>query len=152
MTGLRGSRASRYSPSHQLSVNTTADSAAMTSVWHVLQTVAAVPATVVTQGTQKVNPPEGRPVRFGEPHLRVGALPEQEAGQPLLPGSTDDQVGVGLARCVEVLRDRVDGDGLDQLLGGGAVGDLLAEQSADRVGDLLAAAIADRDVDVETGG
>ncbi|PQM48832.1 hypothetical protein C1Y40_00952 [Mycobacterium talmoniae] len=33
-TGLRGSRASRYSPSHQLNVNTSADSAAMNSVWH----------------------------------------------------------------------------------------------------------------------
>ena len=33
-TGLRGSRASRYNPSHPLSVNTTADSAAMLSVWH----------------------------------------------------------------------------------------------------------------------
>jgi hypothetical protein len=33
-TGLRGSRASRYRPNHQLSVNTTADSAAMAQVWH----------------------------------------------------------------------------------------------------------------------
>ena len=33
-TGLRGLRANRYSPSHQLSENTNADSAAMFSVWH----------------------------------------------------------------------------------------------------------------------
>src|SRR6476620_11993549 len=33
-TGLRGSRASRYRPSHQLSEKTNADSAAMVQVWH----------------------------------------------------------------------------------------------------------------------
>jgi hypothetical protein len=31
---LRGLRANKYSPSHQLSENTNAESAAMLSVWH----------------------------------------------------------------------------------------------------------------------
>src|SRR5690242_16344870 len=149
-TGLRGSRASRYRPNHQLSAKTTADSAAIhLSVARTSFAVAAVSRRVIAQRTQEVDAPELRPVGLGEPHLRVRALPEQEPGQPLLPRRADHQIGVGLPRRVEVLRDGVGSDGLDQLLAGGAFGQLLAEQPPHRVHDLLAAAVADRDVDVE---
>src|SRR5690242_4047915 len=90
-TGLRGSRASRYRPNHQLSAKTTADSAAITQVWHYtphrpsrLHPVPAVTGGVIAQCAKKVDAAELRPVRLGEPHLGVGALPQQEAGQPLL--------------------------------------------------------------------
>ena len=52
--------------------------------------------------------PEVRPVGLAEVELRVRALPEQEAGQPLLAGGADHQVGVGLAPGVEVLGDVLD--------------------------------------------
>ena len=45
---------------------------------------AAVPVGVVAQGPQEVDLAEVRPVGLAEVELRVGALPEQEAGQPLL--------------------------------------------------------------------
>ena len=92
-TGLRGSRDNRYNPSHPLSVNTTADSAAMHLVWHapdlplslLLLAVSAMPFAVITQCAQEIDPAECGPVRFAEPHLRVRALPQQKAGQALLP-------------------------------------------------------------------
>src|SRR6478609_6759434 len=134
-TGLRGSRASRYRPNHQLSENTTADSAAMVQVWHYmpdrpsrLHAIAAVPRGVIAQRPQEVDPAELRPICLGEPHLQARALPQQEPGQPLLPRRADHQVGVRLSRGVEVLRDRVDVDRLDQLVAGSAVGQLLAEE------------------------
>src|SRR5262245_33043061 len=146
--GLRGSRASRYSPSHQLKVNTTAESAAMNPVWHVshlpaLPAIAAVPRTVIAQRAQEVHATERRPVRLGEPHLRVRALPQQEAGEPLFARRADHQVGVGLAGGVEVFRNRLGGDGVDELFARRAVRELLGEQRAHRVDDLLTAAVRD---------
>src|SRR6516165_1920878 len=156
-TGLRGSRASRYNPSHPLSVNTTTDSAAMHPVWHApdpplslpLLAVPAMALAVVTQRAQKIDPAERGPVRLGEPHLRVRALPQQEPRQALLPRGADYQVGVGLPGGVKVFGDRFGGHRVDELLRGGAVGEFLAQQSPHRVDDLAAAAIADGDVDVE---
>ena len=75
------------------------------------------------------------------------ALPEQEAGQPLLARGADHQVGVGLALGVEVLGDVLDVEDLGQLLDRGAAGGVLVQQRAHRVGDLAAAAVADGDVD-----
>src|SRR5262245_12630692 len=115
-TGLRGSRASRYRPNHQLSEKTNAESAAMPQVWHAGQrpsrsapsaAVAAVPGGVITQRAQEIHPPELRPVGLREPHLRVRALPQQEARQSLLPRCPADQIGIGLTRRVQVLRDRL---------------------------------------------
>jgi hypothetical protein len=71
-------------------------------------------------------------------------LPQQEPGQPLLPRRPDNQVRVRLPGGVQVFRDRVDGDGFDEFLAGGSVGNLLAQQCADGVGDFLAAAVPDR--------
>ena len=88
---------------------------------------------------------------LGEPHFRVGALPQQKPAQPLFARGADHQIGIRLAGGVEVLRDGFDGDGVDELLCGGTVGKFLAEQSAHRVGDLLAAAVTDGDVDVKLG-
>ena len=58
----------------------------------------AVPRRVGPQRPQEVDLAEVRPVGVAEVELRVGALPEQEAAQPLLAGGADDQIGVGLAR------------------------------------------------------
>ena len=75
------------------------------------------------------------------------ALPEQEAGQPLFTRRTDDQVGVGLARRVEVLGDVLDVQDLGELLDRATLRGLLVQQRADRVGDLAPPAVPDRDVD-----
>src|SRR6478752_2848482 len=122
-TGLRGSRASRYRPNHQLSEKTTADSAAMVQVSHYipyrpsrLHAVTAVTGGVVAKRAQEVDPSELRPIGLREPHLGVRALPQQEARQPLLPRGADHQIGVGHAGGVQVFRDRLGGDGLDQLV------------------------------------
>src|SRR5689334_24115082 len=53
---------------------------------------------VRAQGAQEIDPPEGRPVGVAEVELRVGALPQQEPAQPLLPRGPDHQVGIGRAR------------------------------------------------------
>src|SRR5688500_8884509 len=58
---------------------------------------AAAPRGVGPDGPQEVHLAEVRPIGLAEVELRVRALPEQEAGQPLLAGGPDDQVGVRLA-------------------------------------------------------
>ena len=47
--------------------------------------VPAMPCRVRTQRAQEVDLPEGWPVGVAEVELRVRALPEQEAAEPLLP-------------------------------------------------------------------
>src|SRR6478736_10176492 len=99
---------------------------------------AAVAVRVVAQRPQEVDLAEGGPEDLAEVVLRMGALPEHEAGEALLAAGADDEVRVGLPAGVEVLRDGVDGDGLGQLLEGGAALGVVEEERADRVGDLLA--------------
>src|SRR4051812_48714627 len=107
-------------------------------------TEATVPVAVGAQGPQEVDVPERGPVGVAEVELAVGALPEQESGQPLLAGGADQQVGVGLAAGVEVLGDVLDVEEGGDLLEAGALGGMLGEQTADGVGDLAPAAVADR--------
>src|SRR6266511_3387647 len=108
---------------------------------------AAPPLRIGAQRAQEVDLAEGRPVGVGEVVLRVGRLPQQEAGQADLPRGADDQVGVGHPGGVQVPGDLVGGQAggrvhqLEALLG------VLAEQAPDRLGDLLPAAVADRDVE-----
>ena len=88
-----------------------------------LRGLGAEPALAVrvrAQRPQEVDAAEVRPVGVAEVELRVRRLPQQEAGQPLLPARTDDQVGIGLALGVEVLGDVVDVEDLGQLLDGAA--------------------------------
>src|SRR3984893_17504130 len=113
------------------------------------QTPASPAVPTVARAVVATRAQEGRPVRLGEPHLRVRALPQQETGKALLTGRADDQVRVGLTGRIQIFGDHLDGDRVDQLLGCGTVSQLFAEQRANRVGDLLSAAVGDRDVDVE---
>src|SRR5688572_28109934 len=69
---------------------------------------AAFAGCVRAHRAQEVDAAERRPERVAEVELRMDALPEQEAGEPLLPRGADDEVGVGLALGVEVLGDVVD--------------------------------------------
>jgi hypothetical protein len=62
------------------------------------------------KGSEEVDLTESRPIGVAEVELRVGALPEQEVGQPLLAAGSDDHVGIGEARVVEVRRDAVHRD------------------------------------------
>ena len=84
---------------------------------------------------------EIRPEDRHEHEFGVGGLPEQEVGQPHLPGGPDDQVGIGDVRRVEpgrevLLADRV---GIDQALAG------LRGQTPRRRDDLLARTVVEGD-------
>src|SRR5437868_5771834 len=70
-------------------------------------TEAALAVGEIAQGTQEIHAPEIGPERLAEVELRVGALPGEEAGQPLFAGGPDDQLGVGLAAGVQVLCELV---------------------------------------------
>src|SRR4051812_19898088 len=65
---------------------------------------------------KEVNATEVGPVGLAEVELRLRALPQQEATQPLLPRRADHQVRVGLALGVEVLGDVLDVEDLGELL------------------------------------
>ncbi|EGJ75002.1 putative oxidoreductase [Streptomyces sp. Tu6071] len=106
---------------------------------------------VVAHRAQEVDLAEGRPEDFAEVVLRVGTLPEHEAGEALLAARADDEVGVGLTAGVEVLGDEVDVDGLGEFLEARALAGGVVEEGADGVGDLLATAVADRDIDQYPG-
>src|SRR3954469_6440837 len=71
---------------------------------------AALALGVRADGAQEVHAAEVGPVGLAEVELRLGALPEQKAAEPLLPGGADHQVRVRLALGVEVLGDVLDVD------------------------------------------
>src|SRR3954465_9555848 len=77
---------------------------------------AALALRVGADGPQEVDLAEVGPVGLTEVELALGALPEQEAAEPLLTGGPDHEVGIGLSLGVEVLGDVVDVDDLGQLL------------------------------------
>src|SRR3954454_20202750 len=110
-----------------------------------------LPRGVRPQRAQEVDVPEVRPVGLAEVELAVGALPEQEAAEPLLATGADHQVRIGLATGVEVLRDVLDVEELGDLGQGGALRGVRLQHRADGVGDLLPAAVPDGDVDLDTG-
>ena len=78
---------------------------------------------------------------------RVTALPEEEAGQPLLPRRADDQVRIRLALCVEVLGDVLDVQHLRDVLHRRSLMGMLVKQGPDSVDDLTTTAIADGHID-----
>src|SRR5688572_21906620 len=82
---------------------------------------AAPPCGVRADRPQEVHLAEVRPVGLAEVELRVRALPQQEARQPLLARGADDEVRVGLALGVEVLGDVLDVEELRQVLDGRAL-------------------------------
>src|SRR6185436_18702258 len=55
---------------------------------------AALAAGIFAQRLLELRLAEIRPHHVEEDELRIGALPQQEIGQPLLAGGADDQVGV----------------------------------------------------------
>src|SRR5215468_3825098 len=55
-----------------------------------------------THRAQEVDLAEGRPVDVREVVLAVGALPEQESGQPFLAARPDDEVRIGQIGGVQV--------------------------------------------------
>src|SRR5215831_6842632 len=103
----------------------------------------AVPRGVGPQRPEEVHPPEGRPVGIAEVELRVDALPQQEAAQPLLPRGADHQVRVGLAGRVQVVGDVLHVQDLGQFLDAGSLGRVVVQQRPHRVGDLPPPAVAE---------
>ena len=97
--------------------------------------VATLALLVVGDGLEQVLAPEVRPEHVGHPDLRVGDLPEQEVRDPHLAARADEQVGVGLARGVEVGREGLLGDAGGVL----AVRHHVGQQPLHGVGDLGAA-------------
>jgi hypothetical protein len=63
-----------------------------------------------------------------EVELRVSALPEHEAGQTLLARSPDEEIRIGLAASVEMLRDVLDIEYLDEVLDARSLARVLLEQ------------------------
>src|SRR5580704_16235605 len=88
----------------------------------------AVPRGVVPQCPEEVHPAEGGPVGVAEVELRVDALPQQEAAQPLLPRGADHQVGVGLAGRVQVVGDVLYVQKVGEFLDAGSLGGMVVKQ------------------------
>src|SRR6185503_20436945 len=73
-----------------------------------LRAVAPFALCVGTQRPQEVDAAEVRPVGLTEVELAMGALPEQETTEPLLPRGADHQIGIGLTLGVEMVGDVLD--------------------------------------------
>src|SRR5665811_462822 len=84
--------------------------------WLRLGAVTPFALGVGTQRPKEVDVSEVRPVGLAEVELTVGALPEQEATEPLLTRGSDHQVGVGLTPGVEMVGDMLDVKDLGKLL------------------------------------
>src|SRR6266496_1777549 len=91
-------------------------------------TVTAVSGRVGAERAEEVDLAERGPVGVAEVELGVGALPEEEAAQALLPRGPDDQVRVGLARGVQVLGDVLHVEHPGELLDRGALRGMLLQQ------------------------
>src|SRR5262249_60100421 len=64
--------------------------------------VAPLALLVVEDGLEEVLPPEVGPENVRDPDLGVRDLPQQEVRDPHLAARADEEVGIGLARRVEV--------------------------------------------------
>ena len=98
-----------------------------------------------SDGAEKIDPSELRPVHIGEIKLAVSTLPKQEARQTNLAACTDDQIEIRETDGVEVIVDSRRRDLLDDCVQVRSLSDLVAHEIADCVGDLLTTAIGDRD-------
>src|SRR5437868_3106170 len=110
-----------------------------------------MPRGIRAHGSEEVNLAEVRPVDLAEVELRVGALPEHEAGETLLPRGADDKVRIRLAARVKMLRDVLHVEDLSEFLDAGAPAGLLDEQRAHRISDLTPTSIPNRDVHNQAG-
>src|SRR5699024_1760216 len=99
-------------------------------------TVATVSSRVIPQRTEKIHPTECRPIRFGEPELRVCRLPQQKTRQPLFPGCADDEIRIGLTRGVQMLGNMIDIETCGELLNRGSLLGMMFEQFAHGMSDL----------------
>ena len=115
-------------------------------------TEAAFAALVGGDGFEKVEAVEVGPEAVGDEDLGVGDLPEEEVGDALLSGGTDDEVGVGHVRGVEGAGDGglIEGferAGAEEVVDGAAarvgLGGEVGEDAADGVGDLGAGAVVE---------
>ena len=77
---------------------------------------------------QEIDPSEIGPVGLAEIELRMGALPEQEAGQPLLARGADDEIGIWLSLRIEVLGDVLRIDELGEFVERRALARVLLQQ------------------------
>ena len=69
-----------------------------------LATETSLSLGISAKGTHEVNPSKIGPQRFAEVELGVGTLPQQEARQSLLTRGSNNQIRIGLASGVEVIR------------------------------------------------
>src|ERR1041384_6326288 len=54
----------------------------------------ALPGAELLEGGRQLRGPEFRPHALGEMQLRVGAFPEEEVAEPLLPPGADQEVHI----------------------------------------------------------
>src|SRR6185437_6010996 len=105
-------------------------------------TAEASPALlVVTDGAQQIDAAKGRPVNVREIELRVGALPQQKAGQADLATGADDQIRIRHAGHVQMAADGIRIDLLDDLVEARSPLAMRTEQRAHRIDYLRASAI-----------
>ena len=76
----------------------------------------------------------------------MGALPEQEAGQPLLARGADDEIGIWLSLRIEVLGDVLRIDELGEFVERRALARVLLQQRPNRVDHLAPAPVADGNI------
>ena len=88
----------------RLRLRPSAGRAGTSSIARLDAAVAALAALEVEDRLEQVAAAEVGPEGRGHPDLGVGDLPEQEVRDPQLARGADQQVGVGLARRVEVAR------------------------------------------------
>src|SRR3569833_323735 len=90
--------------------------------------VAAMSRGVGADRPQEVDLAEVRPDGLAEVELRVGALPEHEAGEALLSRRADDEIRVGLAAGVEMLGNVLNVEDLGEFLDAGAPARLFVQE------------------------
>src|SRR5680860_711832 len=103
----------------------------------------------VAQCPKKIDLSEVRPEGLHEIELAVGALPQHEVAQSLLPRRADNQVGIRLAARVEVLADQFGRESLCEVLERAAVRVVSCHDAAHRVCDLRTPAVADGEINVK---
>jgi len=86
------------------------------------------------------------PVDRHEDELAIGSLPEQEVGEPLLAAGTDDHVGIGNVRSVQMAAEPLRRNLIDRQASLGH----LCRQLLSGTGDLLARAVIEGDHEGET--
>src|SRR5262249_30233929 len=98
---------------------------------------AAVARLIGTDGSEEVNLAKCRPQHIRKVELTVHALPKKETGQADFATRSDDQVGIGQVRCIEMASYSLGCDTLDHIGQRCSFPRLQLDEATDSIGDLL---------------